>query len=82
LKVLITVKSGKCQGDIHKPGQTFTIGETIPAGICSGAWDAIAPYVMTLKYGGDFPWEPEKGMAEIHCPDPKGIVLELRRIED
>jgi uncharacterized repeat protein (TIGR04076 family) len=36
---------------------------------------------MALKYGGDFPWEPEMGVATIHCPDPKGIVMELRRMD-
>jgi hypothetical protein len=36
---------------------------------------------MTLQCGGDFSWEEEKGTATIHCPDPKGITLELKRIE-
>jgi uncharacterized repeat protein (TIGR04076 family) len=47
-----------------------------------GAWNAIAPYISTLRYGGNFPWEEEEGVATIHCPDPKGITLELRRFED
>ncbi len=81
MPVLITVKGGKCQGDIHKIGQVFTVGETTPAGICTGAWDAIFPYVLSLHCGGNFRWEKEKGVATIHCPDPKGITLELRRIE-
>ncbi len=82
MPVRIEVTKGKCQGGINKVGQVFIVDHTTPEGMCTGAWDAISPYVMTLKYGGDFPWEKEKGFAEIHCPDPKGIVLELRRIEE
>ena len=81
MPVRITVKRGKCQGDIHEIGQEFTVNETTPEGICIGAWDAIAPYIITLQCGGNFNWEEEKGVATIHCPDPKGILLELRRIE-
>jgi uncharacterized repeat protein (TIGR04076 family) len=80
MPVRITVKAGKCQGNIHEIGQVFTVGETTPEGVCTGAWDAIAPYVMTLICGGNFSWEEEEGVATIHCPDPKGITLELRRI--
>ena len=60
----------------------FQVENTTPAGMCLGAWDAISPYVSTLLYGGNFPWEQEKGIATIHCPDPKGITLELKRIGD
>lgn len=81
MPVRITVKGGKCQGDIHKIGQAFTVDETTPSGICTGAWGAIFPYMLTLLCGGNFSWEKEKGKATIHCPDPKGITLELRRIE-
>ena len=81
MQIRITVKSGKCQGNINDVGQVFTVEETTPAGMCMGAWNAIAPYVQTLRYGGNFPWEKAKGCALIHCPDPEGITLELRRIE-
>ena len=82
MAVQVVVKSGKCQGHIHKVGQVFTVDDTTPHGICLGAWSAIAPSILTLLYGGNFPWEKEKGCATIHCPDPKGIVFEIRRIEN
>lgn len=81
MPIQILVKEGKCQGDLHKVGQIFAIERTTPEGMCLGDWNAIAPYVTTLLCGGDFPWEEEKGVAQIHCPDPKGITIELRRIE-
>ena len=82
MAVRITIKSGKCQGNIHEIGEEFVVESTTPGGMCLGAWDAISPYVTTLLYGGDFPWEKEKGLATIHCPDPKGITIELRRTEE
>ena len=80
--VLITIKRGKCQGKFHKIGDTFTVESTTPDGMCLGAWNAVSPYVTTLLFGGYFPWEQEKGVATIHCPDPKGITLELKCVED
>ena len=80
MPVKITIKGGKCQGGINDPGQEFIVENTTPEGMCLGAWDAISSYVMALLYGANFPWENEEGYAVIHCPDPKGITLELKRI--
>ena len=76
--VRITIKSGKCQGKINQVGQVFTVKDTTPVGMCLGAWNSVAPYVTALRYGGSFPWEEKEGSALIHCPDPKGITLELQ----
>ena len=81
VQLRITVKRGKCQGGINHVGQSFTVENTTPAGMCLGAWNSVAPYVTALRFGADFPWEQAKGYALIHCPDPKGITLELRRID-
>ena len=80
MPVRITVKSGTCSGAIHAPGQEFEVDETTPAGICLGAWESISASVNTLLYGGNFPWEKEKGVATVHCPDPDGIILEIKRV--
>lgn len=83
MKVRMTVKAGECRGKVHKIGQEFTFEHTTPGAMCLGAWNAIAPYLITLSCGGNFPWEKEKGVATIRCPDPDaGILLELRRIEE
>ncbi len=81
MAVRITVIKGKCQGNHHQTGHEFVVDQTTPEGMCLGAWDAVSPYVMTLLFGGNFPWEKEKGRAVIHCPDPKGITLEILRID-
>ncbi|MBN1350231.1 TIGR04076 family protein [candidate division KSB1 bacterium] len=79
--VRITVVDGVCQDNYHQIGREFIVNEATPAGMCLGAWQAIAPYLTALRYGGNFPWESEKGVAVVHCPDPNGITFELRRIE-
>ena len=79
-QVRVTVKDGICQGGLHTVDETFIAGDTTPEGVCADAWAAIAPYVMVLRCGGDFAWAKEKGTAEIHCPDPCGITLELKRV--
>jgi uncharacterized repeat protein (TIGR04076 family) len=81
MPVLITIKSGRCSDGVHEVGQTYTVGSTTPGGMCSDAWLAIAPYVMTLLRGGDFPWSKKKGCVTVHCPDPGGITIELQRVE-
>ena len=81
MSVRIRVKAGKCQGGIHNVGDEITVDWTTPEGICLGAWDALSSCVIALLCEGNFPWEEEKGYTTIHCPDPKGITFELRRIE-
>ncbi len=79
MSIIITVKDGVCQGGFHQVGQVITVERTTPGGLCMGAWNSIAPYLTALRLGASFPWEKEEGVATIHCPDPKGITLELRR---
>ena len=81
MPIRITVKSGRCPGG-HEVGQVFMVGWTTPEGICLSAWNMIAPYVFTLLCAGNFPWEKERGVAVLHCPDPQGITLELRYVEE
>ena len=82
MQIRVTVTRGKCQGGIHKVGESFSVEWTTPGGICLGAWDALSPHVITLLCGGNFPWEEQAGFTTIHCPDPKGITFELQRIEE
>jgi uncharacterized repeat protein (TIGR04076 family) len=81
LPVRIVVTGGKCQAGAHPVGQEFIVEGATPCGMCADLWNTIAPYVMTLRHGGDLPWAERKGMVEIRCPDPKGIAVLLERIE-
>lgn len=81
MQIRITVTGGTCSDATHAIGDEIIINDVTPAGFCIDAWDAISSYVNTLRRGGNFPWEKEKGVVSIHCPDPDGIIIELRRID-
>lgn len=81
-KIVVTVVGGKCQGGHHKVGDRFEIESVTPQGICLGAWGSVFPCVMVLDCNGEFPWEDVKTKARIHCPDPKGIILEVEKKAD
>lgn len=80
-KVQLKVVGGKCMGETMKVGETFVIDGKTPEGICIGAFSAAIPYVLALRYGGNFPWEKQEGYGRIRCPDPLGgILMEIQRI--
>ncbi|UCH57704.1 MAG: TIGR04076 family protein [Candidatus Bathyarchaeota archaeon] len=81
-KIVVTVVDGECQGGIHHIGDRFEIVSGTPQGMCLGAWGAVFPYVMVLDMDGQFSWEEVPTKIQIHCADPKGITLEVERIED
>jgi len=78
-KIVVTVVGGKCQGGYHETGDRFEIESVTPEGICLGAWGSIYPFVVVLACNGEFPWEEVKTRARIHCPGPKGIILEVEK---
>jgi uncharacterized repeat protein (TIGR04076 family) len=77
----VTVVEGECQGGHHRIGDSWEIESVTPLGMCLGAWGAVFPFVMVLNCDGGFPWEDVPTKAKIHCPDPKGITLEVEKIE-
>ncbi len=85
-KVKVTVHEvvrKKCpQG--FKVGDSWLIedGKT-PGGMCSGAYNSIAPAVRTLRLGGEHPWDQDKDVTYVSCPDPKCILIyEVRRLRE
>lgn len=65
----------------HKVGDTFKVtGAERVDGLCGWAYHAILPFLTVLRYGGEFPWEKNKDVATVCCPDPNNsVVFELRR---
>ena len=83
MRIHIIVKNDSCHRKIHHQGQEIIMGpDTLPEGICIDAWNCIAPYVTTMRFGGDFPWEKEKGILHIRCPDPSGTLFKLIREDE
>jgi uncharacterized repeat protein (TIGR04076 family) len=82
LTVKVSVVEGKCQGDHHKIGDSWTIESVTPQGMCLGAWGAVYPYVMALDLDGGFSWEEDPSKIKISCPDPIGIKLLVEKIDE
>jgi uncharacterized repeat protein (TIGR04076 family) len=77
----ITVKEIQGTGECHfgfKPGDVYVHPDenpprTIP-NFCAWAYHEIHPVLLTLKYGGRFPWE-EGNAATACCSDSKNPVV-------
>jgi uncharacterized repeat protein (TIGR04076 family) len=85
-KIKVTVHEvtkGKCpQG--FKKGDSWLIpdGKT-PGGMCAGAYNSVAPAIRTLRLGGEQPWDKDKDVTYVSCPDPEVILIyEVRRLKD
>ena len=71
----------------HKVGEKFDLSlysenETIrrAPSICGFFYDVLFPYVATLQFGGDFPWEKDKNMFRVGCPDNNKVIMEIKRV--
>ena len=65
-------------------GKEFIIGDKfeMPEGFCNWAWHDIYPEVMTLRFGGSFPWIKKEGMIYSSCSDGvRPVIFKLERIE-
>ena len=84
-EVKVTVHSitrGECsQG--FKVGDSWLIagkGQT-PGGMCSGAYNSVAPAIRTFRLGGEHPWDEDKDVTYVACPDSKHrVIYEARRL--
>ena len=67
----------------HKVGDSWVIKDGIvPEGICAAAWNAIQPYVVSIRYGGAMPWSGEAKFSAC-CPDPGNpVVFKMEAIEE
>ena len=48
--------------------------------VCGFLYNTIFPYLVTLQFGGAFPWEKDKNKFVAGCPDNYKVVVEIRRI--
>lgn len=66
----------------HRVGDTWLVRGQTPAGMCLSAFHALSPFLMTLRYGGEFPWEPRPGEVTVCCPDAEVVnVFRLERVD-
>jgi uncharacterized repeat protein (TIGR04076 family) len=72
------------QCDRLQLGQEFVseAGEC-PAGFCSWAFADIQRDITHLRFGGDFPWMEEKGVALSCCTDGvRPVIFKLERLKE
>lgn len=50
--------------------------------VCSFLYNAIFPYLVTLQFGGRFPWKKDKNIFSAGCPDNLKVTIEMKRIRD
>ena len=85
---IVSVK-GTCAAG-HKVGQEFDLSKEFTLGyredgkaLCPSAFHAVFPAWRVLRFGGEMPWEENKDLAHVACPDPfNPLVMELKRIRD
>lgn len=80
IKITLVSQLRKCPAG-HKVGDEFVVGRHTPAGMCLGAFNALLPYITTLRWGGSFPWEKAGDQGTFCCPDPKVVnVFKVERL--
>ena len=80
IEVKVISKQGECSSG-HEVGDSWIIGSKSAEGMCLGAFNAVYPDARVLRFGGELPWEEEKGTAIVACPDPQNpVVFKLTRL--
>ncbi len=81
IEIKMVEKYEECR---HNLGDTFIYDNPYnkPGGVCNALLHVLDLYTWRVALG--FPsWNPEdRKIHKIHCPDAKGTVWEIRRIED
>ena len=69
---------------VFKEGQEFIVEDDgkMPEGFCHWAWDDLYKAVVTLRFGGNFPWSTEHGTGIFCCTDGyRPVIFEIKRIQ-
>ncbi len=84
IKIIIEVIETRGQGcdQGFKQGDIFELKEQSHS-FCCNAYNSIYPVAQVLRYGGRFPWETEKGVEILGCPDPYNtVVFKIKAVDD
>lgn len=67
-----------------KPGDNWLIedGKT-PGGMCASAFTVLSPTLRHFRLGGEHPWDEDKDVTFVSCPDPKCVLIyKLERLHE
>lgn len=74
VEIVKILERGRCPLGL-KVGDSWEIEDAfLPQGMCSWAFHSLFPFIVTLRFGGSFPWESE-GEVFACCPDPNNPVV-------
>lgn len=82
VEIVEIMGSGACPVGLEAGDRWVLDSGAVPEGMCGWAYNSLAPFVQTLRFGGHFPWEEEPGEARACCPDPANPVVFLLRAEE
>ncbi len=81
-KIVGTIKDvkGQCNAK-HKKGDVIELSGHDSGGLCGFFYHDIFPSIITLQFGGTFPWSQDPDIVELECPDRFNVVkIELKRV--
>lgn len=70
---VIEVRGNGCDEGL-KLGDKFELEENRHS-FCNAAYNIIYPIAQVMRYGGRFPWETDKDVQIVGCPDPYNTVV-------
>jgi uncharacterized repeat protein (TIGR04076 family) len=80
VKITLVSQHRRCHAG-HQVGDEWVVGRRTPGGMCLGAFSSLVPYLTTLRFGGNFPWEDHEGEGTFACPDHLVCnVFHLKRV--
>lgn len=81
VRVTVVSATGQCpQG--FKVGDSWLIEGSAPPNMCASAYHTLFPTLRVFRFGGSHPWDKEKGVTRIGCPDAiRNMIYELRIVE-
>ena len=64
----------------HQVGEEWIWEDKTPHNMCFAAYNALYPFALVIKYGGNFPWQEDPNAIEQACPDADVVNrFEIRR---
>jgi uncharacterized repeat protein (TIGR04076 family) len=79
-EITITKVTGNCPYG-HQEGEKYRVTDTNHDGMCGALYQAIHPYITSLNFGGELPWESNAGFFKGICPEMK-VEIKSRRFEE
>jgi uncharacterized repeat protein (TIGR04076 family) len=82
VKVIKILEKGECPIGL-KVGDEFVFEHLPPPSFCHWAFHSLLPFITTIRFGGNIPWEKKEGTCRLCCPDPENpVVFEIKRVEE